>query len=124
MLQITPAQVLTALSHHKGKASGIHVRDLVSRITGQLINSEALERSVRKLVTDLRLEGHPICAHPATGYFMAATAEELDETCNFLRSRAMSSLKAESRLRRISMAELLGQFSLTTESTPGEGATP
>lgn len=118
MLQITPAQVLTALSHHKGKASGIHVRDLVMRITGQLANSEALERSVRKLVTELRLEGHPICAHPASGYFMAETADELDETCNFLRSRALSSLKAESRLRRISMAELLGQFKLINEGEP------
>lgn len=118
MLQITPAQVLTALSHHKGKASGIHVRDLVMRISGQLANPEALERSVRKLVTELRLEGHPICAHPATGYFMAETAEELDETCNFLRSRALSSLKAESRLRRISLAELLGQFKLINEGEP------
>lgn len=114
MLQITSEQVLAELSHHRGKASGIHVRDLVRNITGQLTNAEALERSVRKLVTDLRLEGHPICAHPASGYFMAVTAEELDETCNFLRSRAMSSLKAESRLRRISFAELLGQFTLTT----------
>lgn len=112
MLQITPEQVLAELGHHQGKAGGIHVRDLVMRITGQLANSEAQERSVRKLVTDLRMEGHPICAHPATGYFMAATAEELDETCNFLRSRAMSSLKAESRLRSISMGELLGQLHL------------
>jgi hypothetical protein len=114
MMQITPEQVLAELSYHRGKSSGIHVRDLLMRITGQLTNAEALERSVRKLVTDLRLEGHPICAHPSTGYFMAVTAEELDETCNFLRSRAMSSLKAESRLRRISVAELLGQFKLTT----------
>lgn len=114
MLQITPEQVLSELSHHQGKVNGIHVRDLVMRITGQLTNAEALERSVRKLVTDLRLEGHPICAHPSSGYFMPVTDEELDETCNFLRSRAMSSLKAESRLRRISIAELLGQFQLPT----------
>ncbi|OYZ03467.1 MAG: hypothetical protein B7Y42_00370 [Polaromonas sp. 28-63-22] len=122
MQQITPAQVLSALEHHQGKARGIHVRDLVMRITGELANGEGQERAVRKLVTELRLEGHPICAHPASGYFLAETAEELDDTCNFLRSRALSSLKAESRLRRISMAELLGQFSLT-ESNPGEGAT-
>jgi hypothetical protein len=118
MLNITPDQVLSELMHHKGKARGIHVRDLAVRITGQLANSEAVERSVRKLVTDLRLEGHPICAHPASGYFLAETTAELEETCNFLHSRAMSSLKAESRLRQISVAELLGQFQRQT--TEGE----
>lgn len=118
MLNITPDQVLSELMHHTGKAKGIHVRDLAARITGQLDNTEAVERNVRKLVADLRLEGHPICGHPSTGYFLAETAEELDETCKFLRSRAMSSLKAESRLRQISVAELLGQFQRqTTEGT-------
>jgi hypothetical protein len=117
MLQITPDQVLSELMLHKGKRNGIHVRNLVMRITGQLDNSEYQERAVRKLVTDLRMEGHPICAHPASGYFLAVTSEELDETCNFLRSRAMSSLKAESRLRQITVAELLGSIqTATTES--------
>jgi hypothetical protein len=120
MMQITPQQVLCELTHHKGKSKGVHIRALVMRITGQLENSEHLERTVRKLVTDLRLEGHPICAHPATGYFLAETTEELEETCDFLRSRAMSSLKAESRLRQISIAELLGQFQRQTT----EGTTP
>ena len=122
MKPITPAQVLSALGNHVGKARGIHVRDLVMQITGELVGGEGQERSLRKLVTELRLEGHAICAHPASGYFMAETAEELDETCRFLRSRALSSLRAEGRLRSISLAELLGQFPLT-ESHPGEGAT-
>lgn len=121
MQQITSAQVLAALIDHQGRARGIHIGQLVTQITNCLLASDGQERAVRKLVNDLRLEGHPICAHPACGYFMAVTADELDETCQFLRSRAMSSLKAESRLRRISMAELLGQFSLT-ESATGEGA--
>jgi hypothetical protein len=123
MQTITPAHVLAALSHHHGKANGIHVRDLVKRITsdlanGDLGNGEGMERAVRKLVTELRLEGHAICAHPTSGYFLAETAEELEETCHFLRSRALSSLKAESRLRKLSMAELLGQFTLTDEGSP------
>lgn len=114
MMQITPAQVLTELSHHIGQANGIHVRDLVQRITGQQVTSEPLERKVRQIVTELRMEGAHICGHPSSGYYMAETPEELEHTLQFLRSRAISSLTLESRMRRISMPELLGQLNLKT----------
>ena len=75
---------------------------------------------MRKLVTELRLEGHPVCAHPSSGYFMAETAEELEHTCNFLHARAMSSLKAESRLRKISVTDLINKYTLpkSAEAAP------
>lgn len=114
MLQITPAQVLTELSHHIGQANGIHVANLVQRITGQLLCAEHLERRVRQIVTELRMDGAHICGHPTSGYYMAESAAELEQTCAFLRSRAMSSLVLESRMRRIGMAELLGQITLPT----------
>jgi hypothetical protein len=114
MMQITPAQVLTELSHHIGQANGIHVRDLVARITGQLVTSEPQERKVRQIITDLRMDGAHICGHPSSGYYMAETPEELEHTLQFLRSRAISSLTLESRMRRISMPELLGQLNLKT----------
>lgn len=107
-LQITTESVLAELDHHRGQGKGIHVKDLVMHITGQLVTCDALERSVRKLVNELRMEGHPICAHPTHGYYLAETHAELEQTCNFLRSRAMSSLKAYSRLRRITASQLLG----------------
>lgn len=112
--QITPSQVLTELSHHIGKDNGIHVRDLVARITGQLLVSEQLERKVRQVVTDLRMEGHHVCAHPASGYFMAASADELNETCEFLYERAMTGLTQVSRMKQISLPDLRGQLHLPT----------
>jgi hypothetical protein len=114
MMQITPAQVLTELSHHIGQDNGIHVRDLVQRITGQMFTTEALARKVRQIVTDLRMEGNHICAHPAHGYFMAATPEELQDTCKFLYERAMSSLSQISRMKKISLPDLRGQLHLPT----------
>lgn len=114
MMQITPAQVLTELSHHVGKDNGIHVRELVARITGQSVSCALLERRIRTIVTDLRMDGAHICGHPGTGYFMADSPQELEHTLAFLRSRALSSLALESRMRRISMPELLGQLKLTT----------
>ena len=113
MMHITPANVLTELSHHIGKDNGIHVRDLVARITGQ-VPTEPMERKVRQIVTELRMEGHHVCAHPAQGYFMAATAEELNDTCEFLYERAMTSLVQVSRMKQISLPDLRGQLHLPT----------
>jgi hypothetical protein len=112
MLSITNDQVLTELQRHRGRAQGVRIGTLVQRITDQMATSDHLERVVRKAVTQLRLEGQPICAHPSSGYFMAETAEELEHTCNFLHSRAMSSLKAESRLRKISITDLINKYTL------------
>lgn len=113
-MQITPAQVLSELQRHIGKANGIHVRELTQRITGQLVNGEPQERKVRQVINDLRMDGAHICGHPSTGYFMAATPEELEETLQFLRSRSLTTLTLESRMRRVSMPDLLGQIHLPT----------
>lgn len=114
MLQITTAQVIAELSHHVGAAQGLHVADLVRRITGQQISHQVLERKVRQHITDLRLQGHHICGHPASGYFMAENGEELEATCAYLRARAMSSLVIISRLQGVAMPDLMGQMSLAT----------
>lgn len=113
-MQINPAQVLTELSHHIGKENGVHVRDLVQRVTGQVFTNGPLERRLRQIVTELRMEGHHICAHPAHGYFMAETPEELEETCDFLYDRAMTSLTQISRMKQISLPDLRGQLHLRT----------
>ncbi|MBN8755197.1 MULTISPECIES: hypothetical protein [Variovorax] len=110
---INAQQVLAELRTRPGRDNGIHVRDLVARITGQAAPAPALERRVREFVSALRLQGEQICGKPDTGYFMAASAAELDETCRYLRSRAVSGLLIESRMRRVSMPALLGQLSLS-----------
>lgn len=107
---ITADQLLVELQKHVGKDEGVHVRDLVSRITGLAVNPVAQERRVRTLITELRKAGHRICGKPEAGYFMAATAEELLETSLYLRSRAISGLQIECRMRQVSMPELLGQI--------------
>jgi hypothetical protein len=121
MQHITKDQVLAELGRHLGQAKGIHVKDLVMHLTGELATSEAMERGVRKLVTELRLEGNPICAHPAHGYFLAETPAELEHTCNFLRSRALSSLVAYNRLKKISVNQL--QRNLLEPSAPTSHST-
>lgn len=72
------------------------------------------ERGVRDLVTELREQGIAVCGKPNTGYFIAETAAELEETCAFLRSRAMHSLVLEAKLRNLPLADLVGQLRLPT----------
>jgi hypothetical protein len=114
MMQITAAQVLNALQRHIGKGNGIHVRDLVRQVTGQTTDTEHLERKVREVITELRMGGQHVCGHPSSGYFIAADAEELTATCNFLYSRSMTGLQQVAAMKRVSMPDLRGQFHLPT----------
>lgn len=101
------ATVLAALSRHRGQHAGISVAALAEACG-------LSERQVRKAVSELRDDGIAICATPETGYYIAATAEEIEGCCQFLRSRAMHSLHLESRLRNIPLPDLLGQLKLET----------
>ena len=104
---MTASDLLTILSHHQGRDKGIAVETL-ARMMG------VAPRQIRTHVSALRSDGVAVCGTPETGYFIAATAEELDETCQFLRHRAMHSLQLESRLRNIPMPDLLGQLHVPT----------
>jgi biotin operon repressor len=88
---------------------------------GQRHHAEALaaaigmnKREIRAQVSALREEGIAVCGHPKTGYFIAANAEELETTVEFLKSRAMHSLHLASRLTKIPLVDLLGQLKLKT----------
>lgn len=98
-------QLLGALAGHQGRSRGISARALAARLG-------ITERALRRLISEAREQGVAICGRPESGYFIATTSEELQETCTFLENRAMHSLRALSRMRRISMPELLGQLKL------------
>jgi len=100
-------QLLNLLARHQGEAAGITAEGLAAALG-------VTKREVRALVTELRLAGVAVCAHPADGYYIASTPEELERTCQFLRSRAMRSLTLESMLRHVPLPDLLGQIHLKT----------
>lgn len=103
----TSSQLLAALSHHIGRGNGISVKVLAQQLG-------APERHIRTLVSDLRNEGNAICGTPRDGYYIAATPEELEQTCSFLHNRAMHSLTLLSRLKKIPLPDLLGQLHVPT----------
>jgi hypothetical protein len=102
--------VLKALRGHIGRDNGQRADLLVMEITGSTQRDLVGERRLRSLITELRLEGHHVCAHPTTGYFIAASEEELNQTCVFLYERAMASLCQVARMRNVSLPDLAGQL--------------
>lgn len=116
--EITKDRVLEVLSEHIGADRGIRAADLTTRVAVRVFitpgEGTAVERRIRSLIEDLRLEGHHICAHPTTGYFIAATEQELQTTCEFLYQRAMTSLRQVAAMKRISLPDLRGQLHLPT----------
>ncbi len=115
MNTLTSANVLAALSRHIGAANGVTAARLAAEAGGlDSIQSHYAERQLREIVVQLRLDGHHVCATPEDGYFLAATAEELDRTCLFLHDRAMTTLKQIAAMKRISLPDLRGQLHLPT----------
>lgn len=110
---ITRESVLAALSRHIGRAHGVTARALVSEIAGMFAEA-AHERELRHVIEELRRDGQHICGHPSTGYYLAESDAELDETCRFLFNRAMTSLTQVAAMRRVSLPDLRGQLRLPT----------
>lgn len=99
--------LLSRLQRHQGAANGVTAEALATAL-------DTTKRHIRTLVSELRLEGTAVCGHPKTGYFIAANDEEIENTCKFLRSRALHSLALEAKLRKIALPDLIGQMKLKT----------
>ncbi|ROH88651.1 hypothetical protein ED208_12595 [Stagnimonas aquatica] len=99
--------LLAALSRHVGRDRGVTARALVVEICGTW--SAAGERHLRELVEALRQDGIAVCADPSNGYHIAATAEELQASIQFLRQRALTSLRQIRQLKRLAQPDLGGQ---------------
>jgi len=100
-------QLLSVLARHIGEQNGATAERLAADLG-------ITERDVRKLVSALREEGIALMAHPARGYFIAATEEEREHYSAFLHARAMHTLRLLAQMRRCSMADLIGQLRLPT----------
>jgi hypothetical protein len=107
-MNLTRDTLLAALRGHIGRARGITATALCREVLCATPTGGD-ERHLRELVVELRKAGHHVCAHPTAGYFLAETNDELEATCAFLHSRAMSSLQQESAMRRVSIPDLVGQ---------------
>jgi biotin operon repressor len=97
--------LINAMAQHQGRDRGISAE----RLAWTLAISP---RRLRRVVSKAREQGFAICGTPGAGYFMPITDDELDEACNFLKYRALHSLKLMSVMRKVAMPTLLGQLLL------------
>lgn len=121
-MTMTRDQVLWALTPHTGKDNGVRARDLVREICGE--TDAAQERQLRHLIEALRREGQHICGHPATGYYIAASEDELMGTCLYLYHRAMTTLSQIAAMRRVSLPDLKGQLRIYLSTAPASAGRP
>lgn len=110
---LTPALVFDALGDRVGAGNAISARGLVMQLLGYY--SAAGERQLRDIVVALRTAGHPVCAHPKDGYYIAGDAKDIDATCLFLYSRAMTSLRQIAAMKRVALPDFRGQLQLPIE---------
>lgn len=105
-MSATKTDLLNALSSHLGRDHGISASALAAELS-------VPTRQLRLLISRCREEdGVAICGHPSTGYYMACTPDELAESCAFLEHRALHSLRLLSRMKKVSLPELVGQLKL------------
>lgn len=108
LVEQTAARLVLHMStHHMGAACGVRASDLAAAL-------DIGGRHLRRAISAAREQGTAICGRPETGYFIAQTAEELQEAAAFLEHRAMTSLRLLSRMRGVSLPQLLGQLPLPT----------
>lgn len=118
---ITPETVLAALRERVGSAHGVNAQMLALQLTGRIHAAD--QRKLRQAIEALRRAGHCICAHPATGYYRAGSDKDVDETCEFLYARALTSLQQISAMKRVQLPDLRGQLRLPI-TTQTEGTEP
>jgi len=110
-------RLLATLARHIGKNKAIGMAALYEEVWGRPWRDKINDtRELRKLITELRNEGVPICSvttKEGGGYYLASAGSELEAYCSKLRTSALKKLALEAKLRNMTLPELLGQLTLS-----------
>jgi hypothetical protein len=107
--------ILQVLNRHIGRNNPISMARLYSiafeKDFADVINDTRL---MRQIITELRDAGNPICSTPAKsggGYYLG-DGSDLRDYCIKERRRAIKILTRESKMRKITVPELLGRIQM------------
>lgn len=113
-------QLLMLMPQHIGKSRTIGMGELYEKVFGEAYSHRINDtKRLRKLITELRRDGVPICSSAsrfAGGYYLASAGSELADYCEKLRHQGLRKLSLEAKIRKISLAELVGQLRLDLEA--------
>ena len=115
-IEAVKTRLLMVMMQHIGQSRAIGMGELFEKVFQEGWHNRINDtRPLRKMITEIRREGVPICsaAHRSGGgYWISAAGSELETYCKKMRARAMKILGAEACLRKMTLAELFGQLSL------------
>lgn len=118
------------LRKHQGPDDCITMDEVYMAVTGEKFivpwNRHSQTRIIRSIVNQLRMEGSPvgIVSGKGGGYFWARNMGELESTISKLRKSALTSLRTEAALKRLSTPDLLDQYKLELEQEENENGNP
>jgi hypothetical protein len=119
------SRLKTALMRHVGPSRKIGMGELFEEVFEEgyehRINDTKL---LRVLVDDLQREGIEVCSSRSRtngGYWLAATATELNGYCDVLLQEITRKASKVAALKRISLPVLLGQMAMNLTSKNEEG---
>lgn len=95
----TTHDLLRRLGKHVGSADAAPARRLAAHLRCSM-------REVAALVEQLRSIGIAVCGDEASGYFIAANADELARQCDTFRRAAESALSTEAALRNVPVGQI------------------
>ena len=114
------------LRKHQGPENCITMDDVYMAVTGEKFivpwNRHSQTRIIRSIVQQLRNEGCPIgiVNGKEGGYFWARNMAELESTISKLHKSAITSLRTEAALKRLSTGNLLAQYELELQKEENE----
>lgn len=115
-MKIWRLKLYGVMMQHIGPDKRIGMGELFEDVIGEpwshRINDTKL---IRKLVTEMRREGHPVMSDTSSshgGYWLAASASEINNWCNQSKNRALDILQRISTIKKISLPEFLGQMQI------------
>ncbi len=110
------AKLLTVLTRHVGETNAISMGELYEAVFGEQWKNKVNDtRKLRLLVNKMRSEGIAICSTTDQnngGYYLAAAGSEVNDYLRRLERRALKILWRISKIKKVSLPELLGQMRL------------
>lgn len=110
--QAMKGKVLQELSQCVGREKAIDAGDLFERVFGEKWTNKISDtRPLRYLIRDLRKGGAPI-GSCSQGYYLLRSDTELADYCRRVERNALGRLMLVSKIKKISLPQLLGQMQL------------
>jgi hypothetical protein len=119
------ARLLAELTSHIGEANAISMPALYQAVYDRPWDNRVNDtRRIRKLVTNMREDGVPICSVSTTfgGYYIAAAGSELTAYLRRDKYRALRILRRDAKMMNTTLPNYLGQLKIEAEGGDGEAA--